>query len=496
MLDFSSHDFQNKPGIILLGLGPGNPDTLTRKAWEVLSSAQEVYFRTLQHPVVSHLPANLKRFSFDYLYEQSESFEQVYETIITQILELGSRPIGVIYAVPGHPFIAESTAPEIARRARSRGLPVQIIDGVSFLEPAFSALGMDPFPQCTFLDAFEIAALHHPAFPPDVPALIAQVHSQDIAANVKLVLMEVYPDDHHIHLIHAAGTGQQRIEIVPLYELDRSLSIGLLTSVYVPPLPPHSSYQALLEIIARLRAPGGCPWDQKQTISSLRQHLLEEAYEVLAAADQDDRAKLCEELGDLMLVITMMVQIAGEEGDFSIADVLQGINSKLIRRHPHVFEGLELAGVDGVLKNWERLKAQERKENGEDQVAGLLDGVPLALPALTQSKEYQERVTRVGFDWEDISGVYDKIAEEITEVRAAVTPDAQLHEIGDLIFAIVRLASWVNVDAETALRSANQRFKRRFAFLEECARTAQKSLADYSPQELDQLWTVAKQTRG
>ncbi|HBX69995.1 MAG TPA: nucleoside triphosphate pyrophosphohydrolase, partial [Chloroflexi bacterium] len=390
--------------ITLLGLGPGDANLLTRQAWQTLQSSTEIYLRTRQHPVVQDLPANLTIFSFDDLYEKLDSFEDVYAQIVEKILELGQRPAGVLYAVPGHPLIAETTGPEILRRAREMEIPTRIVEGLSFLEPTFTALGLDPFPHTALVDALELGMAHHPPFPPDAPALIAQIYSRDVASDVKLTLMNLYPDEHPVKLIHAAGTEQQIIEDLPLYEIDRSPHIGLLTVHYLPPLGEYTSFESLQEITAHLRAPEGCPWDQEQTTQSLRPDLLEEAYEALAAIDVDDPAKMQEEFGDLLLMVAMLSQINSEEGDFNSADVIHGISTKLIRRHPHVFGDLAVDGVGTVLKNWEQIKAAERAANGEAEKS-LLDGVSIAIPALSQAQEYQSRAARVGFDWPQIEGV-------------------------------------------------------------------------------------------
>ena len=235
---------QTPSGITLLGLGPGDPGLLTRQAWDWLNRIPEVYLRTEQHPVVAGFPTGLNIHSFDALYETAETFEQVYAQIVEQVLELGRRPGGVTYAVPGHPFVAEATAPEIARRAQLEGLPVRVIEGISFLEPVFSALEIDPFPHLALLDAFELATLHHPNFPPDMPALITQIHDSFSASAVKLTLNAVYPDEHPVKLVHAAGTSGQIVEECKLFEIDRSPHIGLLTALYIPPLAPDTSLEA------------------------------------------------------------------------------------------------------------------------------------------------------------------------------------------------------------------------------------------------------------
>lgn len=478
-------------GITILGLGPATANLITRQAWQVLETADEIYLRTEQHPAVKDFPASLTIKSFDDLYQQFDSFEQVYQQIVEQIIALGQRPEGVIYAVPGHPFIAEATGPEIVRQAKARGIPYLLVGGLSFLEPVFSALGLDPLPHTSLVDALTLVRGHHPPFQPDAPALIAQIYDRQIAAEVKITLMAAYPDEHPVQLVHGAGSAAELVEDLPLYAMDHSEHIGLLTSLYLPPLGPATSMQAFQELVAHLRAPEGCPWDREQDHQSLRPNLLEEAYEVVDAIDKDDPAAMAEEFGDLLLQVVLHAQIASEYGEFTLADVINGIHTKLVRRHPHVFGDVDIDEADAVIKNWERLKAAERKANGEEK-KGVLDGVANALPALTQAQTYQKRVVRVGFDWPDISGVMDKICEEIEEIRTAPDDAARASEVGDLLFAIVNLARWLKIDAESALRETNQRFRSRFVFIEQSARLQGRQLGEMTLEEMEALWQEAK----
>jgi tetrapyrrole methylase family protein/MazG family protein len=470
-------------GITLLGLGPGSPDLLTRQAWQTLSGASEVYLRTRQHPAVSAFPPGLALQSFDDLYTRGNSFEDVYAQIVEEVLQLGRRPQGVIYAVPGHPFVAEATAPEIARRARQEGLPLRLVEGLSFIEPLVSAIGIDPFPQAVLVDALVLVSLHVPPFPTSAPVIVAQIYSPQVASDVKLTLMALYPDEHPVILVHAAGTDHQIIENLPLYQIDRSQHIGLMTALYLPSLGQESGFEAFMEVIAHLRAPNGCPWDREQTPQSLRPSLLEETYEVLAAIDEDDPSALREELGDLMLLIVMLTQIASENGDFDMGGVLAGIHTKIVRRHPHVFGELAVNGTQDVLQNWEKLKAQERLANGKSE-ASLLDGIGKTLPALVQAEQYQKRANHVGFDWTEIEGVWRKLQEELGEVRSA--------EVGDLLLSVVNLARWYHVDPESSLREANLRFRQRFAAIERAARQQGRDLSDLSLDEMETIWQAAK----
>ncbi len=479
-------------GITLLGLGPGEAGLLTRQAWDWLEQIDEIYLRTSQHPAVKSLPPRLKIVSFDEYYDHGQTFDEVYDRIVKQVLELGKRDQGVTYAVPGHPYVAEATSPEIARQARQSGIPVRLIDGLSFFEPAVAALRIDPYPRLTLVDAMELSSGHHPTFAPNSPALIAQIYSKLIAAEVKQTLATVYPDDHPVQLVHAAGTAEMVVEPLSLYEIDRSPHLGLLSSLYLPSLGEGTAFEDFQEVVAHLRAPNGCPWDREQTHASLRTNLLEETYEALQDLDVGDMVGLQEELGDLLLQIVLHSQIAYEEGEFTMEDVVQGIYTKIIRRHPHVFGSVEVDGVKGVLLNWEKLKAEERKVNGNDKVKGLLDGLPRILPALSQAQEIQDRAARVGFDWPEITPVWDKVMEELEEVRTAPDEPSRASELGDLLFAVVNLARWYKADSETILRETNNRFRDRFGFIEQHARDAGRNLADMTLAEMDQLWEQAK----
>ena len=484
---------ENSPkGITIIGLGPGDEKLLTREAWDIILNAEEIYLRTAQHPVIGAFPKSLKVISFDSYYADGEQFESVYEKIANKVIEMGQRSGGVIYAVPGHPFVAEATTPLIIHKAGDIQLPVRIVEGLSFLESTFKALEIDPFQNIVLLDALEIGCIHHPNFSPVLPALIAQIYSRQIASDVKLTLNAVYPDAHMVYLVHAAGTKDMLVEELQLYEIDRSDHIALLTNLYVPPLNPNTSFEVFQDIIAHLRAPDGCPWDRKQTHQTLRQNLLEETYEVLQAIDANDPESMAEEFGDLLLQIVLHAQIASEDGEFSMTDILSGIHDKLVNRHPHVFGGLEVDGVSDVLLNWEKLKAEERKNGNHKIDKGILGSVPIIVPALEQAQEYQARVARVGFDWHNISGILEKIKEEFEEVQQADNLKEKENEIGDLLFSVVNLARRLNVNAESALRVTNERFKKRFQYIENKAREQKMDLYSMTLEEMDRLWDEAK----
>ncbi len=360
---------------------------------------------------------------------------------------------------------------------------------LSSVEPALSALGVDPLGGLQIADAAEIAPLHHPRLDPDRPALIAHMSDSKQAAEVRATLMNQYPGEHSVALVTEAGTPLQRVANLPLHELDRQPWMAHPTFLYVPPLPEPGGMESFQETIAHLRAPDGCPWDREQTHHTLRTTLLGETYEALDAIDAEDSHLLMEELGDLLLQIVLHAQIATDEGEFRMADVIAHIDAKLKRRHPHVFAGLKVSGADEVTVNWEEIKREER--NHADH-RSILASVPRTLPALTQAQDYQTRVARVGFDWPDVKGARDKILEELRELDEAATPEERESEAGDLLFSAVNLARWLHVDAESALRRANARFARRFAAMEARCVESGRALAALSPAEQDALWEAAK----
>jgi len=475
-----------KQGITIVGLGPGDPKHLTLEAQQVLQEAGEVHLRTCHHPTVPSLPAGASLHFFDHLYEEKSSFAEVYDEIARQIMELGRRPGGVVYAVPGHPLVGEASVQRILDLADQQDIGVRVVEGLSFIESVLTCLGLDALAGLQLVDATILAALHHPGLNPDLPALIAQLYDQSLASDVKLTLMNLYPDEHLVTLVRGAGTDRVQVLTAPVYELDRQPDVDHLTSLYVPPLPRPSSLEAFQDTIARLRAPGGCPWDREQTHQSLRPHLLEETYETLAALDADDTDALREELGDLLLQIVLQAQIAVEAGEFSLAQVIEGVDAKIKHRHPHVFGDVVVADVAGVMHNWEEIKREEKGKHS------LLGGVPRSLPALARAQAIQKRVARVGFDWPDAEGVIAKIAEEAAELREAQGGKEREEELGDVLFSVVNLARWLNVDAESALRGACEQFIQRFSGMEKLCRERGLNLSELGLAEQDELWEEVK----
>ena len=362
---------------------------------------------------------------------------------------------------------------------------------IANLELTLNALELARPVHLTILDAALLVQSHHPHFPPDVPTLITSVVSSAMAAEVKQRLMTVYPGDHQVRLVHASDSANVSIQEIGMSDMDGGDQFSVQTSLYVPPLAENTSFEGFQELVAHLRAPEGCPWDREQTHQTLRPNLLEETYETLSAIDTDDAAAMQEEFGDLLLQVVLHAQIASEYGEFKMADVIKGIHTKLVDRHPHVFGDVKIADAEGVKQNWERLKAHERQAKGERDV-GVLDGIPVDLPALAQADAYQKRAARVGFDWPEIEGVLDKISEEVEELRQARDRDSQVEEIGDLFFALANLARWKKIDPESALRATNKKFRQRFAYIEANAREQGRELESMTLKEMDVLWERAK----
>jgi tetrapyrrole methylase family protein/MazG family protein len=246
-------------------------------------------------------------------------------------------------------------------------------------------------------------------------------------------------------------------------------------------------FATLVDIIAKLRAPDGCPWDRKQTHASLRENLLEECYEVLEALDEGEAERLCDELGDLLMQIVLHAQIAAEGGEFKLGDVIKGINAKLIHRHPHIFGLKKVKNADEVAHNWEVLKGEEREAG-----ASVLESVPQQMPALGYSQEVQRRVAQLGFDWEDVEGVIDKLVEEVREFQQTESSQQKAEEFGDLLFTLVNVARRQGIDTEAALREANRRFYQRFNYMEEVCRQRGVNFGDLSFDEQNKLWEEAK----
>jgi tetrapyrrole methylase family protein / MazG family protein len=486
--------------VTVVGLGSGDESQLTLGVWNHIHSHPRVFLRTEKHPVVDYLRRNgVQLQSFDSIYEEEVSFERVYDRIAEQLmqeaLQAGEE---IVYAVPGHPMVAESTVQLLRERCPGRGIALRIMGGESFLDQAFVRLGFDPVDGFALLDG---TSLHAYAVNPRVHTIITQVYDQLTASEVKLTLMEKYPDDYPVVVGHALGvSGEERIDRVPLFELDRLSQYGNLSLVWVPRANAeldqvyNRSFERLHEIVETLRSPGGCPWDIEQTHRSIRNNLIEETYEVLETIDDDDPVGMREELGDLMLQVMLHAQMEAEEGVFTVFDVIEELNEKLIRRHPHVFGENRANNAGEALKSWEAAKAEEKRSKGQDpEKQSILSGVPRDLPGVMTAWKLQKKAAKVGFDWDRIEDVFDKIQEEIAELKEADGDEESVKaELGDLLFAVVNLSRFLKVDPEEAISLTNRKFIRRFRYIEEQLRLNDKNFAQTDLQEMENLWNQAK----
>lgn len=489
--------------ITVVGLGSGNPDRLTVGILKTMQQASKVYVRTMSHPVIEALGGlGIQAESFDHVYEAHDSFPEVYESIASALMNLAKAAEddrGIVYAVPGHPMVAEATVRLLRERCPEQQVSLSVLGGESFLDEAFVRLGFDPIEGFQLLDAAE---LRSDVIQPQLHTLIGQVYDMFTASEVKLALMELYPDDYPVVVGHALGVeGEEEIRHVPLYELDRIDGYGNLSLVYVPrsddPSLRQRTFSRLHEIVGILRSPEGCPWDREQTHESIRKNLIEETYEVLETIDEDDPEHMQEELGDLLLQIMLHSQMEEELGTFTVYDVIQGLNDKLIFRHPHVFGESSANDAESALRNWEQMKAEEKRRKGQrpDQ-ASALDGIPLDLPALMKAYKLQKKASKVGFDWDSIEGVFEKIEEELRELRQVVadgqSADEAALELGDLLFAVSNAARFIGADPEEALSRTNRKFYRRFRYIEEQLAAQGKALSDSTLDEMETLWQEAK----
>ncbi|RFB10946.1 nucleoside triphosphate pyrophosphohydrolase [Bacillus sp. HNG] len=478
--------------ITVIGLGAGDLSQLPLGIYRKLLATEHLFLRTKEHPVIKELEAEgISYQSFDEIYEKHEQFESVYDEIVA-ILKDEAKTKDIVYAVPGHPMVAEKTTQLLLE---DETLQIQIEGGQSFIDPLLASLKIDPIEGFQFLDALsfekdELQLTQH--------IIICQVYDQYIASNVKLTLMEQLPDEYEVYIVTAAGSKDEKITKVPLYELDRGVEVNNLTSVYVPPAKEeglhYHDFRTFRKIIAALRGPGGCPWDQKQTHESLKKYLLEEAYEVLDAIDSADDDHLAEELGDVLLQILLHAQIGEDEGMFTIDDVIRGISEKMIRRHPHVFGEVTADTAEEVVTNWEQIKRMEKGNVAEEK--SILDEVTKGLPGLMKAVQYQKKAAKVGFDWDAVEPMWEKVFEEIQEYKEAVAGKQKgdaVQEFGDILFALANIARFYKFDPEEALAMTNQKFARRFQFIEEELRRQGLTFEEQTLDQLDAIWEKAKQ---
>ena len=503
--------------ITIVGLGPGAVGHLSLETMSIMQGCEQVILRTAVHPTVAELAKQgVKYTSCDDLYEAGASFEEVYQNVVTRVLTAAHKG-DVVYAVPGSPLVAEKTVVLLREQAKAQNLELAIKPSMSFLDLAYVALGIDPIAGLRIIDAQDFGAI---ADAGQYPLMITQVYSQLVASDLKIALMENLPDEYELYFLRNMGLEDEECRPVKLFELDRQPKIDHLTSVYIPPMGEDENMpcgimafgkdeeeeavenmvdttsfddvdiQPLVDVMRTLREPGGCPWDREQTHASIRSNMIEEVYEYLEAVDAEDTEGMREELGDILMQIVFHARMAEEAGHFDLQDVIDEVVDKLIRRHPHVFGETKVTGSDEVLVNWEAIKKTEKTERKH-----VLDGVTHGLPALLRAYKLQSKAAKVGFDWPDVKGVWDKVQEELAELQEALASGdraAAENELGDVLFALVNYARHQKIEPEVALNGTNNRFAKRFAHVESCVEASGKAWQDFSLDELDQFWDEAK----
>jgi tetrapyrrole methylase family protein / MazG family protein len=434
--------------ITIVGLGPGNLDLRTIGTQRALDAADAIVLRTRVHPGLDDMRYDPRVTDCDDLYRGSANFDDLYPAIAQRVIDLAAAGKKVVFAVPGHPRVAERSVALVLELAAERSVPAHNLDAVSFIDTVISAVSLDPVASgLAIFDAEQLAetldaapfSAGQIAVDPTKPLLVAQLYKTDLAEAVKLALGRIYPDDHAVVIVRGAGmASSDATHQIALHELDRQRP-DHLTSLYVPPLADLDAARSaatLARITARLRAPGGCPWDREQSHRSLRNAVIEEAYEVVDAIDQGDADALHEELGDLLLLVAMHAQIAEEAGDFSIEDVYEAINRKLVRRHPHVFAADSADTPGAVVATWERVKAEERASKTKPAPTSKFDRLPRAMPAVQKAIELFAPTAEFGLPREPDAG------------------DAAL----DAILALIE----AGIDPEQAINAAiAQRYERR-----------------------------------
>ncbi|MBP1743390.1 MAG: nucleotide pyrophosphohydrolase [Firmicutes bacterium] len=478
--------------IKIVGLGPGAREAVTLGAYEELKSAEKIFLRTEIHPTVEYLREwGIKFETYDEKYESLDSFDDIYENIALDLIKQHEEFKDIVYAVPGHPQVAEKTVSLLLGLCEEKKIEYKILPAVSFIDALIDALQIDPVGGLKIVDAFD---LDSQIMDRRCGTVVTQVYDKYIASEVKLKLMEYYKDDCVIYFVRAAGIeGQESVRRIRLFELDRQSDIDYLTSIYIPKdTESVKDFTDLLAVMDTLREEGGCPWDREQTHESLRKYLVEESYEVIEAIDEGDYSMLSEELGDVLFQVVFHARIGKENEAFNMTDVINTICLKMISRHPHVFAKAVADTSDEVLVNWDKIK---RKEQGLKSHTDELKHVAKSLPSLIRAEKVQKKAAKAGFDWDSVEGALDKVLEEYHEIKEACKEGGKektSEEVGDLLFAAVNVARFLDIDPEYALHFTIEKFIGRFKYIEDQAVSKGYTLSEMTLEEMDVLWNEAK----
>lgn len=474
--------------VTVVGLGPGPAEWLTSAARAALRGPH-VFARTRAHPALAGVACE----SFDDVYDAAGSLGEVHAHMAARLVAAGDA---VVLAVPGDGLLGEALLTEL----RLAGAVVEVVPGVPLGVGTLAASGLPAADGAQFVEATSLGGSGlelQIELNPRWPAVVTGVYSRAVASDTKLALQRVYPGEWPCSIVHHPGLPEQTELSVSLAELDRaSVAFDHLTHVVLAPVPlevPTGSAHGLRAIVARLRAPEiGCPWDLEQTHRSLTPYVVEEAYEVVEAIEDDDPASLADELGDVLLQVALHAELADQAGEFEWNDVVRGLSAKLVRRHPHVFGSVAVEGASDVVRNWDVLKAAERSAAGVARESAL-DGVPKSLPSLKAAAELARKAVKTGFDWPTRDGTLDKVREELAELLEATSLEERREELGDLLWIIAKLAWQDGIDPEEALRQANRKFQARFLQMEQIARSRGRAFSELPLDEMLALWQQAKQ---
>lgn len=465
-------------GIVILPLF--SPKTLTVAGSETLVSAEKLFLQTALHPSAEAVRALHAGFtSMDDLFESCEDFDRLNEAIAERLCSAGN----CVYVATGSIF--SSQLPVIQKAAEERGIGVAVLPYVSVSAAAFPAL--PPARECTAHDLPK-------AFDPEQSYVVCEIDSRLIAGEAKLALTEFFDDELPVTIASIDKNGDYTSRSISLCELDRQEDYDATTCLYLQgqcyELRKRHSLEDVMRVVRRLRAPNGCPWDREQTHASLKNALLEECYELIDAIDEGDDAHICEELGDVLLQFALHAVIAEEHGAFTAQDAATDLVEKLIYRHPHVFGEVRVSGSGEVLKNWDALKMQQRKQETQAEV---LKSVPRSFPALLRSRKVQKKAADVGFDWPNAGEAFFKIGEETAELEEAMRSGEHVaEEMGDLLFAVVNVARLLKLEPEFLLMEATDKFIGRFETMEQLVVSSGKALSEMTLEQMDMFWEEAK----
>jgi tetrapyrrole methylase family protein/MazG family protein len=480
--------------IQIIGLGAGGTEGLTIKAYEALGSNIPSFARTVRHPVIKELNKktanetnkNIQIRCFDCFFEKYDTFDEVYEKITDNLVELAKKYGKINYCTAGSPYYGDIITKKLINEYKNE-INIIIIDGISFLDKCIKLSGFSDYKSIKVLDCLEADEF---SFDINSLNIVTQVYDIEMASQLKLKLMEIYPDNAPVLKIDVL---ENLVKKAPIFMLDTEKNYEFSTYFCILPIEisKNTVYNVanLCRIVNRLRGLDGCPWDIKQTHKSIRQNVIEEAYEVVDAIDNENVDNLVEELGDLLFQVVFHGEIGSEDGYFNLSDIVTNVCKKMYSRHPHVFGDIKAANAEEALESWEMSK---QKEKNLSTYTDNLKDVPKALSPLSRSYKIQKRAAEVGFDWHNANGAILKIKEELFEFLEEYEKNDSVkmeEEFGDLLFALVNFARFLKINPDIALNKTINKFIKRFEYIETHSK---KDLRQMTLEEMDELWEESK----